>query len=66
MGGADGTEADIGPDDLGRAVLLDNLGRDTGVLGAGATGGAGLALLLGGIGGVEPKHVGVVLSIPSR
>lgn len=38
-----------------------DLGGDTRVRGAVATGGAGLALLLGRVDGVEPEHVGVVL-----
>jgi hypothetical protein len=60
-GGADGAEPDVGIDDLGvRDVGLD-LGRDARVLGAGATGSAGLAFLLGRVDGVEPEHVGVVL-----
>lgn len=42
-------------------VLALDVGGDTGVLGAVATGSAGLALLLRGVDGVEPEHVGVVL-----
>lgn len=65
VGGADGAEADVGPDDLGVGVLGDDLGGDAAVLGAVAAGGAGLALLLRGVDGVEPEHVGVVLGCVS-
>lgn len=61
MGRADGAEADVGPDDLRVAVLGDDVGGDTAVLGAVATGATGHALLLRGVHGVEPEHVGVVL-----
>lgn len=61
MGRADGAEADVGPDDLGVGVLGDDLGGNTAVLGAVSTGAAGEALLLRGVDGVEPEHVGVVL-----
>ena len=39
-----------------------NVSRDTRVLRAVTTGTAGLAFLLRGVDGVEPEHVGVVLS----
>jgi len=58
---ADGSIANVGPDDLGvRDAGLDLTG-DAGLLSARATGGTGLALLLRGVDGVEPQHVGVVL-----
>ena len=60
-GGADGTEADVGPGNGGIGVLGDDFGGDTGVLGAVTTSSAGLALLLRRVDGVEPEHVGVVL-----
>jgi hypothetical protein len=47
--------------DLRVGELSLGIGGDARGLGAVSTGGAGLALLLGWVGGVEPEHVGVVL-----
>lgn len=47
--------------DLRVGELRLGLGRDSRGLGAVATGGTGLALLLGWVGRVEPEHVGIVL-----
>lgn len=61
VGGADGAEADVGPDDLGVGVVLDDVGGGAAGLGAAATESARDTLLLGGVEGVEPEHVGVVV-----
>ena len=47
--------------DIRIGVLGLDISGNTRVLRAVTTGSAGLALLLGGVGRVEPKHVGVVL-----
>jgi hypothetical protein len=65
-GRADGTEADVGPDDLGVGNLGLDIRRDARVLRAVTAGGAGSALLLWWVGRVEPEHVGVVLSYTIR
>jgi hypothetical protein len=62
-GGADGAEADVGVDNLGVGNTALDLAGNAGVFGARTTITAGLALLLRGVGGVEPEHVGVVLEV---
>src|SRR4051794_28191136 len=62
-GGADGAEADVGVDNLSVGKFALDIGRNARVLGARTTITAGLTLLLGGVGGVEPEHVGVVLVV---
>ena len=47
--------------DIRIGVLGLDISGNTRVLRAVTTGSAGLALLLGGVGRVEPEHVGVVL-----
>jgi hypothetical protein len=45
----------------GAALGALDIGRNTGILRAIATSGARLALLIGWVGRIEPKHIGVVL-----
>lgn len=61
IGAADGTELEVGPDDLTVGVLGDDLGGNTGGGGAWATVDTRLAGTVDGVARVKPEHVGEVL-----